>query len=206
MLPLSPFLLGVLLEIALLMHFGPVLTQIFTGVELPAGDLRLLADVLERFEREQFQTPLLAHLRQRLESEGTAGLPADRAPSKDRRVPRLGAKPGVRADRSGSALARAPRICRRAVARAMRPQNREWIEAVGEIEALSSIAGYASEHPEDTWPELVADGPLFDGQGIAHPLLAAGVRNDLRLTKDLGYTWSADRTCPVRVRCFAPSD
>ena len=59
LLPLSPFLIGVLLEIALLMHVGPMLTKIFAGVELPAGDLRLLGDVLRRFEQERFETPLL---------------------------------------------------------------------------------------------------------------------------------------------------
>ena len=30
----------------------------------------------------------------------------------------------------------------------------EWLQAVGEIEALSSIAGYAAEHPEDVGPSL----------------------------------------------------
>ena len=185
MLPLSPFLLGVLLEIALLMQLGPVLTQIFTGVELPAGDLRLLADVLERFEREQFQSPLLAHLRQRLESEG---LPASRQIARLRRIVEYHdwgrnqmfapiALVLLWHAHLGFAVERWRVHCGRKIS--------EWIEAVGEIEALSSIAGYASEHPEDTWPELVADGPLFEGQGIAHPLLAAGIRNDLRLTKDL---------------------
>ena len=183
MLPFSPFLLGVLLEIALLMHLGPVLTQIFTGVELPAGDLRLLADVLERFEREQFQSPLLAHLRQRLESEG---LPASRQIARLRRIVEYHdwgrnqmfapiALVLLWHAHLGFAVERWRVHCGRKIS--------EWIEAVGEIEALSSIAGYASEHPEDTWPELVADGPLFDGQGIAHPLLAAGIRNDLRLDK-----------------------
>jgi DNA mismatch repair ATPase MutS len=56
---------------------------------------------------------------------------------------------------------------------------------VGEIEAVSSIAGYAAEHPEDVWPQLAEDGPVFDGREIAHPLLPQGIRNDLRLTPEM---------------------
>jgi DNA mismatch repair ATPase MutS len=60
-----------------------------------------------------------------------------------------------------------------------------WIAAVGEMEALSSIAGYAAEHPDDPFPNLEDSGPVFDGTGIAHPLISerTAVRNDVRLDK-----------------------
>lgn len=63
------------------------------------------------------------------------------------------------------------------------PQVAGWLAAVGEFEALVSLAAYAWERPDDAWPELVPGGPLFDGEGIGHPLLPAAscVRNDLRL-------------------------
>jgi DNA mismatch repair ATPase MutS len=50
-----------------------------------------------------------------------------------------------------------------------------------------SIGAYAFERPEDPFPELVEEGPLFDAQGMAHPLLPAAraVRNDLRLDAEL---------------------
>jgi DNA mismatch repair ATPase MutS len=52
---------------------------------------------------------------------------------------------------------------------------------VGEMEALSALAGYAYEHPENVFPEFVEKGPLFKAEGLAHPLLpeAKAVRNDL---------------------------
>jgi DNA mismatch repair ATPase MutS len=58
-----------------------------------------------------------------------------------------------------------------------------WLEAVGEFEALISLATYASEHPRDPFPEFTGAGPLFQAQGIGHPLLdeAICVRNDFRL-------------------------
>jgi hypothetical protein len=184
-LPLSPFLVGVLLEIALLMQLGPKLTQIFAGAELPASDLRLLAEVLERFEREQFDAPLLRDLRQHLDTDG---LPASRQIARLRRI--------VEYHDWGRNQAFAPIALVLlwhahlgfAVERwRVRWGHRiaDWIQAVGEIEALSSIAGYAAEHPEDVWPELVNEGPLFNGHAITHPLLPAGVRNNLHLGSDM---------------------
>jgi hypothetical protein len=183
--PFSPFLLGVLLEIGLLMHLGRVLGQIFAGVELPASDLRLLADVLERFEREQFRSPLLAQLRSRIDTDG---IPAWKQIRRLRRI--------VEYHDWGRNQAFAPialvllwhahlgLMVERWRLRSGRHIG-EWIDAVGEIEALSSVAGYSAEHPEDVWPEVVDGGPLFDGKGITHPLLPAGVRNDVRLTPEL---------------------
>jgi DNA mismatch repair ATPase MutS len=64
---------------------------------------------------------------------------------------------------------------------------RRWLDAVGEIEALSSFAGYYYEHPLDIFPEFSADSPLLEGEGLCHPLLAEGVAvpNDVSLGKDL---------------------
>lgn len=184
-LPLTPFLLGVLLEIALLMYLGPVLTKIFTGVELPAGDLRLLADVLKRFEREQFHSPLLVDLRARLDHDG---LPPSRQIARLRRLVEYHDWGRNQAfapialvllwhAQMGFAVERWRVRCGPSIA--------EWIDAVGEIEAISSISGYAAEHPEDPWPELSPSGPLFDGRGITHPLLAFGVRNTVLFTPEM---------------------
>ncbi len=58
-----------------------------------------------------------------------------------------------------------------------------WLAAVGDVEALSSLATYAYEHPDDPFP-TIADGPAaFEADGLGHPLLPAAqmVRNDARL-------------------------
>ena len=53
-------------------------------------------------------------------------------------------------------------------------QVRGWVDAVGEMEALLSIAGYAFEHPADPFPEFVEGGDaIFDGVDLAHPLIPA---------------------------------
>jgi hypothetical protein len=59
-----------------------------------------------------------------------------------------------------------------------------WVEVVGEMEALVSLAGYAFENPQDPFPEVVEGGPLFDGTALGHPLMprAQCVTNDLTLS------------------------
>jgi DNA mismatch repair ATPase MutS len=58
---------------------------------------------------------------------------------------------------------------------------------LGEIEALSDLAGYAYEHPQDVFPEFTDEAPLFDAEGLAHPLIPENraIRNDVILGSDL---------------------
>ncbi len=59
-----------------------------------------------------------------------------------------------------------------------------WLTALGEFVALLSIAGFADEHPDHVFAELLPAGPpLIEAEGLGHPLLppGRGVGNDLRL-------------------------
>ena len=60
-----------------------------------------------------------------------------------------------------------------------------WMAALGEIEALVSLATFAFEHPQLPFPDVATDeaGPLFEGRALAHPLLPPETRiaNDARL-------------------------
>jgi DNA mismatch repair ATPase MutS len=148
-----------------------------------ARDLEVLAQVLARFEKEQFGKGRLVELQARLSAEGEA-------PS--RQIARLGRLIGLldQARNPMVGILAAPVLwtshCAYAIERWRQRSGRhvaEWIEAVGELEALMSLASYAAEHAEDPFPELVEEGPLFDGTGVGHPLLgeSAVVRNDVRL-------------------------
>jgi DNA mismatch repair ATPase MutS len=59
----------------------------------------------------------------------------------------------------------------------------EWLDAWAEFEALNALAGYAYEHPENTYPQFTEGGARFEGEALGHPLLAenACIRNDVRL-------------------------
>jgi DNA mismatch repair ATPase MutS len=57
---------------------------------------------------------------------------------------------------------------------------------VGELEALSSLAGHSYERPQDPFPELAEGGACFEGEGLGHPLIpeSRNVRTDLRLSDE----------------------
>lgn len=59
---------------------------------------------------------------------------------------------------------------------------REWLDVLGSIEALSSLATLPFEDPGATFPEL-EDAPTFVAEGLAHPLLDPEKRvgNDVAL-------------------------
>ena len=48
---------------------------------------------------------------------------------------------------------------------------------------LSAVAAYAFDRPQDPFPEIVDAGPMFDGDGVAHPLIPdmVSVPNDIQL-------------------------
>jgi MutS domain V len=60
-----------------------------------------------------------------------------------------------------------------------------WLRRLGEIEALSSLAGYAFEHPADPFPEILpASAPAqIHAESLKHPLMveAKCVGNDVSL-------------------------
>jgi DNA mismatch repair ATPase MutS len=58
-----------------------------------------------------------------------------------------------------------------------------WLDAIGEFEAIASLATYAFERPDDVYPAIVEGPALFEGEDLGHPLLpAAGcVRNGVSL-------------------------
>ncbi len=60
-------------------------------------------------------------------------------------------------------------------------QVSRWLDAVGDLEALVALAAYAYEYPHDPFPEIVEDGPRFEGEQVGHPLLpsATCVPNDV---------------------------
>jgi hypothetical protein len=64
------------------------------------------------------------------------------------------------------------------------PEIRQWMAAVGEFEALHSLAAYAYEHSEDPFAEIVAsESAAFTATALAHPLLPRerAVSNDVAL-------------------------
>ena len=155
------------------------------GVERPAAELRVLAELLARLEREPVEDPRLQALQGTLLAGGhRASIAIARL---GRTVTRMEWARNQFFTPIGFALCWTP-LHAALVVRWRRESGgriRAWLDAAAELEALSSLAGYAYEHPEDPFPELVETAPgqagLLEGDALRHPLLASAVANDVRL-------------------------
>jgi hypothetical protein len=178
-----PILLFVLGELAFFTLIRARLARILGAMEMPARDLGVLAGLIGRVEHEQFESPLLRDLIRRVRTEG---LPASRQIARLRRLIEfrdqarnqmfaIVAEPLLWSVHFGFAVERWRQVSG--------PHLGDWLAAMGEVEALASLAGYAAEHPECVLPELLSEGePVFEAEGLAHPLLGPGaVPNDVRL-------------------------
>ena len=183
----APFVAVVLLQQAWAMRPRARTLPVVRAVEQPARDLALLAALLDRLEREAFTAPLLAGLRADLD---TGGIPPSERVSQLRRLVAL-----LDSRRSGLfapvAMVLLWDVQFAYPIEAWRRQNgallARWLAVAGELEALAALAGYAYEHPDDPFPEIVDRGPCFEGEDAGHPLLPveACVRNNLTLGPDL---------------------
>ncbi len=161
--------------------------RIIKEVEEAAGDLALLAGVLGRLEAEGFGSPRLAALRAELDVEGRP--PSSRIRQLDRRMVLLDSRDNQMFGFIAPLLlwdlhlSYAFEDWRRTSGPAMR----RWLNAVGEMEALSSLASFRYEHPRYVFPEFVAESPYLEGEALAHPLLGTdgAVPNDVRIDGDL---------------------
>jgi DNA mismatch repair ATPase MutS len=147
--------------------------------------LALLAHVLKRLEAEQFSSPKLKELRGRLD---IAGQPASQRiarlerfiellDSRDHAVMRVAGPLLLWTTQLAMAIEAWREVSGIGVAK--------WVSAVGEMEALSSLASYAYEHPHDPFPVIAGTEALLDAKAMAHPLLpeTRSIRNDLYLSR-----------------------
>ncbi|HKG24822.1 MAG TPA: hypothetical protein VKB09_04195 [Thermomicrobiales bacterium] len=58
---------------------------------------------------------------------------------------------------------------------------REWLETIGEVEALAALAGLAHDEPTWTFPEIDEDATRFEASALGHPLLP----DDARIVNDV---------------------
>jgi MutS domain V len=60
-----------------------------------------------------------------------------------------------------------------------------WVEAAGRFEALSSLAQYSFEHPDDPFPAFVEGRARLLARGIGHTLIpqSQAVRNDVSISE-----------------------
>jgi len=185
---LVPFLFVVLGELIFMMATNRATNQVAGSVGTPAHELRLIALLLERLEREPFSSPALAGMRARLLVDGT---PATRQIQRlVGLVDRLDWARNLFFRLPAAALVWMPQFAMAIEKWRIRygPHVAGWVAAIGEFEAMSSLASFAYERPNAVFPELADSSERFyDAQGLTHPLIPAAeaISNDVKLEGDI---------------------
>jgi hypothetical protein len=165
------------------------------GAHGAGRELTVLGNLLARIESETFESRRLRALRSELDegpaSDGSPAVAAGATPARevarlDRLVDFLESRKNPIFAPIALLLVWVPLVALATEAWRARVGARiaRWIDIAGEVEALAALSGYAFEHPEDPFPELIeGDLAVLDGTGLGHPLRPATlfVRNDLRL-------------------------
>jgi hypothetical protein len=181
----TPFIILLLINGIITSRARHRLEKIFAGVGDTHKDLDSLAQLLHRIEAEKFESPMLQQLQAKLLTHGL--LPSvcigrldtltDLDDSRHNWFVRIFDIPLLYSMQIAFALERWRRTYGSGIA--------AWLDVVGEIETLASIAAYAYEHPQDPFPEFAPPESeiCFHGDALGHPLLPADkcVRNDVRL-------------------------
>lgn len=184
----TPFLLSLVVNGTVLYWVRHRLQSLFAGLDQACHNLAELAALLRRIEHEEFTTARLRALRERLFASGL------RASECIRRL-------GTLCDLEDSGhsqfvrLLELPILYSLHVACALqRWRNKyalyvaQWVDVVGELEALTCLATFSFEHPEDPFPEIFSKQqfPYLQVEGLGHPLLRTKdcVRNSVTLGGD----------------------
>ena len=171
----APFVLIVVIEASLTYRLKKPLEAVLHGTEHAFRDLDLLSKVLARVEAHSFHAPRLVKLQQELLSGGITGSAAidrlrtlvNRINSRHNIFVRIIDAPLMYSVQLAFAAERWRNIHGKIV--------RVWAEAVGEVEALVSLASYSFEHPSDTYPKFEDGGATMEAEELGHPLVAADV-------------------------------
>ena len=153
------------------------------AIEEATHDLDVLAAVLRLIDRGEYSAPRLREIQARLKHAEFA--PSDAIRRLDRVVGYLESRrnPAMRLLDVVMFWSAQCVFVAEGWQQEFGPSIRGWLEAVGEFEALTALAGYSFEHPDHVLPQFVPQGPLFEASGLTHPLLPAAqaVRNEVRL-------------------------
>jgi hypothetical protein len=167
----APFFMTVFIEGIIVAVLRRRTKEILHSAEHALEDIQLLASLLTRLEKESFQAPRLQTIHEQLSSHHLAPSQAiarlgtivqciyslDNPITRGLDVPLL----------YSVQIAYAAEAWRRNHGSAVR----SWLNAIGEMEGLLSIAVYSYEHPADPFPEFVEGPPAFEAEELGHPLI-----------------------------------
>jgi hypothetical protein len=166
----------------LALRFRHAAHHVAHGIEAREQELRVLATLMERIEREPVSSPRLQALRDQVRATGRS--PAEEIRRLARLIDILSSGHNQIFAPVSALLLLGTQLAFAAERWRMRcgPAVPAWLAAVAEYESLSALATFASEHPTYPYPEVRLGDAIFDAKDIAHPLLGPeAVSNDVRL-------------------------
>jgi hypothetical protein len=177
-----PLIVAALAQLVFAARLRGGVRAVLEGVETPARELVFLTELLEPLETSEFESARLCALQKRLLTHGKPA--SGRVAELRRLVDLLDARRNQLFAPFAALLLWSTQIAH--AIEDWRMENgealSEWVDALAEFEALLSLAGYAFERPDDSFPEILEGQSItFEAEGLAHPLLGSevGVRNDV---------------------------
>ncbi|MEO8877301.1 MAG: DNA mismatch repair protein MutS [Polyangiaceae bacterium] len=178
-LPKGVWLGLVILQLVVVAPLRKGVKQVLDAASGREGALTAYGEMLRLLENEKFEGKLLITLRDRVQGATVAMGELSRilafVDARHNEVFRLFIAPVLLWDANGAFALE--RWRKRHGARV-----RAWLEALGEIEALCSLASLAFDEPKFAFPTF-ADAPRFNAVSLGHPLIAPDhrVSNDVLL-------------------------
>lgn len=165
-----PLLVMLALDVSITYTVQRSVNALFAQAQQATRDLALLADLLSRFESEHFDAPRLQALQAKL---------CTGAHTASRTVRHLANLSRANFMRNGLLrLLDLPLLYSVQLALLVQRWRRhhghrlpDWLDSLGQLEALLSLSAYHFEHPRDAFPEIVAGEPLYAAEALGHPLL-----------------------------------
>ncbi|MBI4889337.1 MAG: DNA mismatch repair protein MutS [Acidobacteria bacterium] len=175
------FLVSASLQALLFYQLRARVAEVLDSLAQPAHELALVAALLRRLERESFTSPLLATLHQRIAS-GAA-----------REIHVLARLVEFASQARNAFFAPIAAILLWSLhfawaIDAWRARHgasiAQWLQTLGEFEALNALAAFAAARPELPYPALASGPAHYQGEDLFHPLLPPhrAVPNSLSLS------------------------
>lgn len=180
------FMVVLLLDILFFGLTARMMKTVAVLVDAPARELEVLSGLLARFETVHFNSPLLTGWQDALRKDGLT------ASARMRQLERRARMLEQMANQIFFPFALVTHwgVFWSWSIEQWRAENAhdvpKWLEALGALEAMSSLAAYHFECPDDPFPQLVEGPPRFEAENMGHPLFHTGkfVRNDVSLNSE----------------------
>ncbi|MCL2824261.1 MAG: DNA mismatch repair protein MutS, partial [Polyangiaceae bacterium] len=182
------FLLPCILNMATTFALSKKLEPIITAVSDRSSDLERHSEMLELIEKQNFTSDGLVATQDKLRSSGLC------ASAEIRKLARIVSILDARRNGAFRAVIGPALLwdlrCVFALERwqsRVGPSTRQWVQALADVEATSSLAAFGFENPNYAFPEIGSGSDIgrlhFDAKGLGHPLISNATRviNDVSM-------------------------